>query len=340
MKIEIQNLTKTYSGGFKALDDVSLTITDGMFGLLGPNGAGKSTTIGIICSLINKTSGKVSVYDVDLDKDPAAARMHIGLVPQEFNFNIFEPVGEILINQAGYYGLPRKLARERAEKYLNKLGLWDRRYDMAKELSGGMKRRLNLCMGLLHEPKFLLLDEPTVGIDPQARLAILEVIREAAERAQRTALEVEGGPELGIAIAGGAAEPDHRVLLVRLETLELEVIALGVDGQVPGAGEDVAPGDLVKEEALVVEDEDARILEDRARDGDELFIFTNGDSYKVKRLRRNPRIRIAECGARGALKGPWHEGTGRIVEDEAGRQSVLQALRTGRAIGANGIVIL
>jgi len=177
--LEISNLHKTYRNGFQALSGVNLEVNSGDFyALLGPNGAGKSTTIGIICSLINKTSGKVSVYDVDLDKDPAAARMHIGLVPQEFNFNIFEPVGEILINQAGYYGLPRKLARERAEKYLNKLGLWDRRYDMARELSGGMKRRLMIARSLVHEPRLLILDEPTAGVDIEIRYSMWNLMRE------------------------------------------------------------------------------------------------------------------------------------------------------------------
>ena len=177
--LEINNLQKIYRNGFQALSGVNLDVDSGDFyALLGPNGAGKSTTIGIICSLINKTSGKVKVYGVDLDQDPAAARMHIGLVPQEFNFNIFEPVGEILVNQAGYYGIPRKRARERAEKYLRKLELWDRRYDMAKELSGGMKRRLMIARALVHEPRLLILDEPTAGVDIEIRYSMWSFMRE------------------------------------------------------------------------------------------------------------------------------------------------------------------
>jgi ABC-2 type transport system ATP-binding protein len=177
--LEIDNLHKIYRNGFEALSGVNLGVNQGDFyALLGPNGAGKSTTIGIICSLINKTSGKVRVYGIDLDEDPAAARMHIGLVPQEFNFNIFEPVGEILINQAGYYGIPRKLARERAETYLKKLELWDRRYDMARELSGGMKRRLMIARALVHEPKLLILDEPTAGVDIEIRYSMWNFMRE------------------------------------------------------------------------------------------------------------------------------------------------------------------
>ena len=177
--LEVNNLYKTYRNGFQALSGVDLEVKSGDFyALLGPNGAGKSTIIGIICSLINKTSGKVRVYGVDLDQDPAAARMHIGLVPQEFNFNIFEPVGEILLNQAGYYGIPRKIARQRAEIYLKKLELWDRRYDMAKELSGGMKRRLMIARALVHEPRLLILDEPTAGVDIEIRYSMWNLMRE------------------------------------------------------------------------------------------------------------------------------------------------------------------
>ena len=177
--LEIDNLQKTYRNGFQALSGVNLEVKQGDFyALLGPNGAGKSTTIGIICSLINKSAGKVRVYGVDLDRDPAAARMHIGLVPQEFNFNIFEPVGEILINQAGYYGIPRKIARQRAETYLKKLELWDRRFDMARELSGGMKRRLMIARALVHEPRLLILDEPTAGVDIEIRYSMWNFMRE------------------------------------------------------------------------------------------------------------------------------------------------------------------
>jgi len=177
--LEVNNLHKTYRNGFQALSGVNLEVKPGDFyALLGPNGAGKSTIIGIICSLINKTSGQVKVYGADLDHDPAAARMHIGLVPQEFNFNIFEPVGEILLNQAGYYGIPRNIAREKAEIYLKKLELWDRRYDMARELSGGMKRRLMIARALVHEPRLLILDEPTAGVDIEIRYSMWNLMRE------------------------------------------------------------------------------------------------------------------------------------------------------------------
>jgi ABC-2 type transport system ATP-binding protein len=168
--LNIKNLQKTYKNGVNALKGVELTVKQGdFFALLGPNGAGKSTVIGIACSLINKTSGLVEVFGRDLDKNSADVRMHIGLVPQEFNFNIFEPVGEILINQAGYYGIDRKEATKRAEVYLKQLDLWDKRFDMAKELSGGMKRRLMIARALMHRPKLLILDEPTAGVDIEIR---------------------------------------------------------------------------------------------------------------------------------------------------------------------------
>ena len=166
----IKNLKKTYTTAVNALKGVDLTVKEGdFFALLGPNGAGKSTAIGIVCSLVTKTSGMVEVFGSSLDTNSADVRMHIGLVPQEFNFNIFEPVGEILINQAGYYGINRKEATERAEIYLKQLDLWEKRYDMAKELSGGMKRRLMIARALMHRPKLLILDEPTAGVDIEIR---------------------------------------------------------------------------------------------------------------------------------------------------------------------------
>jgi ABC-2 type transport system ATP-binding protein len=174
----INNLQKTYKNGVNALKGVDLTVEEGdFFALLGPNGAGKSTAIGIVCSLVTKSSGQVEVFGTSLDTNSADVRMHIGLVPQEFNFNIFEPVGEILINQAGYYGINRKEATERAEVYLKQLDLWDKRFDMAKELSGGMKRRLMIARALMHRPKLLILDEPTAGVDIEIRHSMWKFLK-------------------------------------------------------------------------------------------------------------------------------------------------------------------
>ncbi|MBF4256685.1 ABC transporter ATP-binding protein [Vibrio anguillarum] len=177
--LEIEQLRKTYAGGFEALKGVSLQVEKGDFyALLGPNGAGKSTTIGIISSLVNKTSGTVKVFGFDIDKALELAKQHIGLVPQEFNFNQFETVEQIVLQQAGYYGVTKALAKERAEKYLSKLDLWEKRKERARNLSGGMKRRLMIARALMHEPKLLILDEPTAGVDIELRRSMWEFLTE------------------------------------------------------------------------------------------------------------------------------------------------------------------
>lgn len=180
--LEIRGLTKVYGNKFEALKGVDLRVEPGdFFALLGPNGAGKSTTIGIICSLVTKTGGQVEVFGVDIDKDFSKAKQFIGVVPQEFNFNMFEKVRDIVTNQAGYYGLPRKVALERSETYLKKLGLWDKRDTSARGLSGGMKRRLMIARALIHEPKLLILDEPTAGVDIELRRSMWEFLKEINE---------------------------------------------------------------------------------------------------------------------------------------------------------------
>lgn len=175
--LQINNLHKTYRNGTIALKGVNLTVEKGdFFALLGPNGAGKSTTIGIISGLVNKTSGQITVFGHDFDTELSKAKSCIGLVPQEFNFNQFEPVIEILVNQGGYYGLSRAIASERAEIYLKQLELWDKRNVMARELSGGMKRRLMIARALIHQPKLLILDEPTAGVDIEIRRTMWEFL--------------------------------------------------------------------------------------------------------------------------------------------------------------------
>lgn len=168
--LEISRLTKSYKNGVQALHGIDLVVEEGDFyALLGHNGAGKSTTIGIISSLVNKTSGSVKVFGYDLDKNQSVLKQHIGLVPQEFNFNQFEKVQDILTNQAGYYGIPYKEAVTRSEKWLKKLDLWEKREQQAMRLSGGMKRRLMIARALMHNPKLLILDEPTAGVDIELR---------------------------------------------------------------------------------------------------------------------------------------------------------------------------
>lgn len=177
--LSISDLHKRYDNGFEALKGISLDVQQGdFFAVLGPNGAGKSTTIGVICSLVKKTSGKVSVFGTDIDDNFSLAKQNIGVVPQEFNFNQFEKVFDIVKTQAGYFGLPSKLAEERTEKYLKQLGLWDKRHQRSRMLSGGMKRRLMIARALVHEPRLLILDEPTAGVDIELRRSMWQFLRD------------------------------------------------------------------------------------------------------------------------------------------------------------------
>jgi len=180
--LEITNLKKTYAGGKEALKGIDLRVEEGDFyALLGPNGAGKSTTIGVISSLVNKTSGDVKVFGYDVVHDIVKAKQQLGIVPQEFNFNQFETVRQIVVNQAGYYGVARKEALIRSEKYLKLLDLWDKKDDRARMLSGGMKRRLMIARALMHEPRLLILDEPTAGVDIELRRAMWDFLRDINE---------------------------------------------------------------------------------------------------------------------------------------------------------------
>ena len=177
--LSINGLRKVYEGGFEALKGISLEVQQGdFFALLGPNGAGKSTTIGIICSLVAKSAGKVSVFGIDTDENFPLAKKQIGIVPQEFNFNQFDKAYNILVAQAGFYGIPANLARTRAEKYLKALGIWDKRDVPSRMLSGGMKRRLMIARALVHEPRLLILDEPTAGVDIEMRRSMWDFLKD------------------------------------------------------------------------------------------------------------------------------------------------------------------
>jgi len=181
--LELEKLTKTYTGGVQALKGIDLAVEAGDFyALLGPNGAGKSTTIGIISSLVNKTGGKVRVFGYDLQQDVVNAKRQLGLVPQEFNFNQFETVMQIVVSQAGLYGVEKPDALKRAEKYLKQLDLWDKRNERARMLSGGMKRRLMIARALMHEPKLLILDEPTAGVDIELRRSMWTFLQDLNAR--------------------------------------------------------------------------------------------------------------------------------------------------------------
>jgi len=180
--LSIRGLKKTYPNGFEALKGIDLTVEEGdFFGLLGPNGAGKSTTLNIITSLVRKSAGQVKVFESDIDMDFSSAKKNLGVVPQEFNFNQFDKVFDVVATQAGFYGIPRPLALERTEKYLKKLGLWGKRDSSSRMLSGGMKRRLMIARALVHEPKILILDEPTAGVDIELRRSMWEFLQEINE---------------------------------------------------------------------------------------------------------------------------------------------------------------
>ena len=181
--LSVRGLTKTYKNGIQALKGVDLDVEQGdFFALLGPNGAGKTTLIGIVTSLVNKSGGTASVFGHDIDRELEAAKTCIGIVPQELNFNQFETPYTIVVNQAGFYGIPRHVARERAEKYLKQLQLWDRKDKMSRGLSGGMKRRLMIARALVHEPRLLILDEPTAGVDIEIRRSMWDFLREINEQ--------------------------------------------------------------------------------------------------------------------------------------------------------------
>ena len=180
--LEISSLKKTYANGFEALKGIDLNVEEGDFyALLGPNGAGKSTTIGIVSSLVSKSGGQVRICGIDIDEDFSLAKKQIGIVPQEFNFNVFEKVEDVLIHQAGYYGIPIGLARQRASYYLEKLGIADKQNVQMRMLSGGMKRRLMIARALIHDPRVLILDEPTAGVDIEMRRSMYEFLRQTNE---------------------------------------------------------------------------------------------------------------------------------------------------------------
>ncbi|WP_318504429.1 ABC transporter ATP-binding protein [Photobacterium leiognathi] len=235
--LEIKNVRKTYKGGVEALKNMNLTVTEGdFFALLGPNGAGKSTTIGIISSLVNKTSGSVKIFGYDLDSEKVDAKNQLGLVPQEFNFNPFETVEQIVVNQAGYYGVERSVAKERAKKYLSQLDLWGKRSERARNLSGGMKRRLMIVRALMHEPKLLILDEPTAGVDIELRRSMWAFLRKINQEGVTIILTTHYLEEAemlcrNIGIINHGELIEHTSMKDLLGKLELETFILDIEPQ-------------------------------------------------------------------------------------------------------------
>ncbi|AWY00834.1 ABC transporter [Marinomonas primoryensis] len=237
--IEISDLKKRYEGGFEALKGIDLKVEKGdFFALLGPNGAGKSTTIGILCSLVNKTSGKVSIFGTDIDKNFASAKKHLGVVPQEFNFNVFETVFNVVATQAGFYGISKSVAAQRAEKYLKQLDLWDKKDVQSRMLSGGMKRRLMIARALVHEPDVLILDEPTAGVDIELRRSMWEFIKTLNEQGTTIILTthyLEEAEQLcrNIAIINDGEIVENTSVKALLKTLNQETFILDLDSNLP-----------------------------------------------------------------------------------------------------------
>jgi ABC-2 type transport system ATP-binding protein len=232
--LSVRGLVKTYKNGVQALKGIDLDVERGdFFALLGPNGAGKTTLIGIVTSLVNKTAGTVNVFGYDIDREIDAAKACIGVVPQELNFNQFEAPHTILVNQAGFYGIERSVARKRAEKYLKQLQLWDKRDKMSRSLSGGMKRRLMIARALMNEPRLLILDEPTAGVDIEIRRSMWDFLREINASGTTIILTTHYLEEaetlcrnIAIIDAGRIAERDRMSSLLR--RLHIEVFVLNL----------------------------------------------------------------------------------------------------------------
>lgn len=297
--LEIKNLIKQYPTGVQAVKGINLTVEQGDFyALLGHNGAGKSTTIGIISSLVNKTAGEVKVFGYDLDNQKIQLKQQIGLVPQEFNFNQFEKVIDVLLNQAGFYGVSRKEAQERAELWLKKLDLWDKKDHYTRELSGGMKRRVMIARALMHNPKLLILDEPTAGVDIELRRSMWEFLRELNQQGTTIILTTHYLEEaetlcrhIGIIQHGELIEnTTMKALLAKLET---ETFLL----------------DLSENRPLVIEDYPFRWLDDdtievevkRKQGLNKLFLQLNAQNVEVLSM-RNKSNRLEELFLKMAEK--------------------------------------
>ena len=291
--LSIKNLTKTYANGNQALKGISIDVEPGDFcALLGPNGAGKTTAIGIISSLVNKTSGSVEIFGHDIDSDLEAAKTHLGLVPQEVNLNLWEGVANIVRTQAGYYGLPRKLAEERTEKYLRELRLWDRRNDIARSLSGGMKRRLMIARALVHEPRLLILDEPTAGVDIEIRRSMWDYLQRINAEGTTIILTTHYLEEAEslcrhVAIIDGGEIIEDAPMSSVLRQLQREVFVLNVDGELRDAPV------LAGFETSLREDGDLEVVTSKDRHVNDLFAELDRNDIRVVSM-RNKANRLEE----------------------------------------------
>ncbi|MBB5188469.1 MULTISPECIES: ATP-binding cassette domain-containing protein [Zhongshania] len=291
--LEIKGLRKVYDNGFEALKGIDLEVKEGDFyALLGPNGAGKSTTIGIVSSLVKKTAGEVRIFGHSIDNELAAAKREIGLVPQEFNFSSFESVWDIVVNQAGYYGLNRKVAGERAEKYLKKLGLWDKRKVASRMLSGGMKRRLMIARALVHEPRLLILDEPTAGVDIELRRSMWEFLTEINRSGTTIILTTHYLEEAEslcrhIAIIDAGVIVENTTMKALLKQLQKETFILDVRD---GIKTDISiPGF----ETRMVDEHTLELVLNKGTSLNEVFVALNGSGIEVSSM-RNKANRLEE----------------------------------------------
>jgi ABC-2 type transport system ATP-binding protein len=305
----LRQLTKTYKNGINALKGIDLEVAEGdFFALLGPNGAGKTTAIGIVTSLVNKTGGKVEVFGHDIDRELEIAKSCIGIVPQEVNFNMFESVFTIVVNQAGFYGIPRPLAKQRAEKYLRELQLWDRRNSIARSLSGGMKRRLMIARALMHEPKLLILDEPTAGVDIEIRRSMWEFLRninDAGTTIILTTHYLEEAENLcrNVAIIEGGRIIERDTMANVLRKLQTEIFVFNLSESL-----DAAPPltgfrtSLPDNHTLEVEVSKGQHLNDIFAQLSALGVEVNSMRNKVNRL-EELFIRLVDVSARAAVAG-------------------------------------
>lgn len=293
LALSIKNLTKTYPNGVEALKGIDFDVEPGDFyALLGPNGAGKTTAIGIISSLVNKSGGSVEIFGHSIDTELEQAKACLGLVPQEINMNLFDTVGNIVLNQAGYYGLTRRAAMERAEKYLSELRLWDRRRDIARNLSGGMKRRLMIARALVHEPRLLILDEPTAGVDIEIRRSMWEFmqrINEAGTTIILTTHYLEEAENLcrHVAIIDEGRIIENARMSDVLRKLQRETFVLSLREPLTAAP------DLAPFESRLLDDAELEVSIDAGHDLNEVFAKLSSLNISVQSL-RNKANRLEE----------------------------------------------
>jgi ABC-2 type transport system ATP-binding protein len=305
----LRQLTKIYKNGIKALKGIDLEVAEGdFFALLGPNGAGKTTAIGIVTSLVNKTSGVVEVFGHDIDRELEVAKSCIGIVPQEVNFNMFEPVFTIVVNQAGFYGIPRPLAKQRAEKYLKQLQLWERRNSIARSLSGGMKRRLMIARALMHEPKLLILDEPTAGVDIEIRRSMWEFLRNINEQGTTIILTthyLEEAENLcrNVAIIEGGRIIERDTMANVLRKLQTEIFVFNLSDSLDG------PPRLEGFRTTLSDDHTLEVEVSKGQSLNEIFAQLSSQGVQVNSMRNKVNrleelfVRLVDVSARAGMTG-------------------------------------